>query len=130
MAANETETKKTEAAKTEPTAPTIAQTVATPAENAKLEHSAGGATTRDDLNDAGVTMLPGDKSEPVGPEDAFGEGAKRGDYTGRVVAGESYVSVPIPDAAPGEATSRLVPQSQRAQEIGEVAGKKGGVQTA
>ena len=50
----------------------------------RLEHSAGGITTRDDRNDLGVPMVQGSGDEPVGPEDALGAGPKRGDYTGRV----------------------------------------------
>lgn len=106
--------------------------VATPQKNDALQHSVEGVTTRDDLHDAGVPMLPGDASEPQGPEDAFGIGPKRGDYTGRVRSGESYVSEAIPakERTPGGPISRLVPQFPRAAEIGEVAGEKGGVTTS
>ena len=38
-------------------------------------------TTKDDALDSGAPMLPGDPSEPVGPEDALGSGPKRGDYS-------------------------------------------------
>ncbi len=87
-------------------------------------------TTKDDMLDAGVPMLPGDPSEPVGPEDAFGPGPKRGDYAGRINAGPHLVSVHIPDAKPGEPHSKLVPVDERAAEIGDVKGVKGGVDTA
>jgi hypothetical protein len=109
-----------------------ADTVASEKENAKLEHSEGGSTTRDDLLDAGVPMLPGSPDEPVGPEDALGAGPKRGDYTGRVGPADyqPHQSVPIPDAQPGEATMRLVAQRGRAAERGDEAGVKGGVGTA
>jgi hypothetical protein len=130
--------------------------VATEEANARLEHPAGGTTTRDDALDAGVPMLQGDQSEPVGPEDALGDGPKRGDYSERVV-GVSYESRPVAgggrpvtrwvdgetgkeakegakgaievavDLAP---VSELVAQTPRAFDVGEVAGKKGGVQTA
>ena len=72
-----TTTKKpAEAAKDDPA-------VASDKANDKLEHSEGGATTRD-AGDVGVPMLQGDPSEPQGPEDALGEGPKRGDYTNRI----------------------------------------------
>ena len=65
----------------------------------------------------GVDMLPGDPSEPVGPEDALGKGPKRGDYTDRV-GPATYSPHEVAD-----------PQRARAEDIGEVAGKKGGVET-
>jgi hypothetical protein len=101
-------------------------------ESRKLEHTHGGATTRDDALDAGVPMLQGDASEPQGPEDALGPGKKRGDYRGRI--GDSnyspHVAVSIPDAKPGEPHTRLVSQAERVEEIGDEKGKKGGVQTS
>lgn len=109
-----------------------AEAVASERKNAKLEHSQGGATTRDDALDAGVPMLPGDPDEPVGPEDAFGVGPKRGDYRERLthVGGAlPHVSVPIPNAKPGEPQSRLEPQIPRAENIGDEKGRKGGVET-
>jgi hypothetical protein len=106
--------------------------VATDADNAKLKHSQGGVTTRDDATDAGVPMLPGSPDEPQGPEDALGVGPKRGDYTGRI--GDSnyhpHQVVPVKDPKPGEATARLEPQRPRAEDIGDEKGKKGGVETA
>lgn len=105
--------------------------VASDAENRKLEHSEGGVTTRDDATDAGVPMLPGDPSEPQGPEDALGPGPKRGDYTGRI--GDSnyhpHRVEAVPDAKPGEPTARLVPQRALAEDIGDEKGRKGGVET-
>lgn len=99
-------------------------------ESKKLEHTEGGATTREAL-DAGAPMLPGDPNEPQGPEDALGAGKKRGDYRGRI--GDSnyspHVAVPIPDAKPGEPQSRLVSQAERAEEIGDEKALKGGVDT-
>lgn len=65
----------------------------------------------------GVDMLPGDHSEPVGPEDALGKGPKRGDYTERIGPASYH---------PHEV---LDPQRPRAEDIGEVPGKKGGVET-
>ncbi len=102
---------------------------ATDSENTRLEHSEGGVTTRDDRTDLGVPMLPGDPSEPVGPEDALGRGPTRGDYRERIVGNPSEV-LPIPDAKPGEARSRVEAQRPRADQIGDEKGKKGGVDTA
>lgn len=82
-----------------------------------LEHSEGGATTRDDATDLGVPMLPGDPSEPQGPEDALGDGPKRGDYSERV--GESNYH---PHAG-AEA------QKPKAENRGDEKGRKGGVET-
>ena len=96
----------------------------------KLEHTEGGTTTRDDALDAGVPMLAGDPSEPVGPEDAFGPGPKRGDYSDRIDSGPHLVSEPIADAEPGEPIARLVPASDRASQRGDEKGRKGGVDTA
>jgi hypothetical protein len=99
-------------------------------EESNVQHTAGGATTREDL-DGGVPMLPGDPKEPQGPEDALGVGKKRGDYRNRLgeYAYEPHVSVPIPDAKPGEPTAKLVPQAPRAENIGDEKAKKGGVTT-
>jgi hypothetical protein len=102
-------------------------------DNAKLKHSAddGGTTTRDDATDMGVPMLPGDPSEPVGPEDALGPGPKRGDYSKRL--GETNYQPhevrPVADAKPGEPQVEVVAQAPRASDQGEVEGKKGGVET-
>lgn len=114
--------------------------------NAKLEHTAGGATTRDGM-DAGVPMIAGDPREPIGPEDAFGPGPKRGDYSGRINAGPSLQTEVIPeperlkqarkiaDGSDGGLTvsqalaevprTRLVDQSVRAQDTGDKPGKGG-----
>lgn len=94
----------------------------------KLEHSTDGVTTRDDVTDLGVPMRPGRADEPVGPEDALGEGKKRGDYRGRIIT-DAHVIVPVPDAKPGEPQVRVVVQSERAGDIGDAQGK-GGVTTA
>lgn len=129
--------------------------IAETSQNDRLEHSQGGVTTRDDRNDVGVPMLPGSPDEPTGPEDALGAGEKRGDYRERLV-GESTEAVPLQgggqpvtkwvdrdtgkearsgakgavevqtDLAP---RSEVVRQNPRAEEIGDVAGKKGGVET-
>jgi hypothetical protein len=91
--------------------------VASEAQNDKLRHSQGGTTTRDDAADLGVPMLAGDPSEPVGPEDALGDGPKRGDYTGRV--GDSNYA---PHAG-------AEPQRPKAADRGDAKGRKGGVNT-
>lgn len=83
--------------------------------SAELAHSAGGTTTRDDANDLGVPMLPGSPAEPVGPEDALGEGPKRGDYSDRV-SGLHYEG--------------STPQTPRVADVGDAEGLKGGVDTA
>lgn len=88
-----------------------------------------GTVVKTDGLDAGVPMLPGDPSEPVGPEDALGPGPKRGDYTDRIDSGPHQVSERIPDAKPGEPHTRLVDASERAEDIGAAKGVKGGVGT-
>lgn len=107
--------------------------IASDADNAKLEHTGGGVTTRDDALDAGVPMLPGSPDEPQGPEDALGEGPKRGDYRGRV-GPEGYQphrSVPIPpdERVAGGPNARLVAQRPLTEDIGDAEGRKGGVDT-
>jgi hypothetical protein len=106
-------TKETKPAQADPEDPAVASDKA----NQKLEHTEGGVTTRDDKADLGVPMLPGDGSEPAGPEDALGPGPKRGDYSGRI-GPESY--------HPHEGSQA---QRPRAEEIGDVKGQKGGVTT-
>lgn len=101
--------------------------IATDKQNDRLKHSQGGVTTRDDVTDLGVPMLPGDPSEPQGPEDALGVGPKRGDYRDRLGGVQSYQVVPVPDAKPGEPTVRVEHQNPRAADIGDDKGKKGGV---
>jgi hypothetical protein len=115
--------------------------VASPSDNDKLEHSVDGITTRSDKTDAGVPMLPGDPLEPVGPEDAFGPGPKRGDYSGRVDAGPHLLIETIPASEredvelkdgdgnvvgiePGP-RSRIVDAGERASDQGDEPGKGG-----
>lgn len=129
--------------------------VATDEQNARLEHSVDGVTTRDDKLDAGVPMLAGSPAERVGPEDALGTGDKRGDYRDRI-PGEPHESVPTENA--GEAVTKWVDaetgaeakegakgavevtvdyapvatlerQKPRTEAIGDVEGVKGGVET-
>lgn len=77
--------------------------------NADLEHTDGGATTRDGM-DAGVPMAPGSPDEAVGPEDAFGDEPTRGDYSARAVRGPHM-------------TTREVPEDERLARARELAGK-------
>lgn len=91
--------------------------VASESQNKKLEHSEGGTTTRDDATDLGVPMLQGDPSEPVGPEDALGDGPKRGDYSERL--GEGY-----------QPHRGAEPQRPKVEDRGDEKGRKGGVETA
>ncbi|CAA9322693.1 MAG: hypothetical protein AVDCRST_MAG68-2061 [uncultured Gemmatimonadetes bacterium] len=102
--------------------------IATEKQNDKLEHTEGGVTTRDDATDVGVPMLPGDASEPVGPEDAAGAGLKRGDYRERFIPGSTVV--PVENPKPGEPTAVVVEQAPRTEQIGDEPGVKGGVGTA
>jgi hypothetical protein len=92
----------------------------------KADKVAEGVTTRDDANDLGVPMLAGDPSEPTGPEDALGEGPKRGDYTDRI--GPSNYHPHTASVVDGK--TQLEAQRPRAAEVGEVAGRKGGVDSA
>lgn len=108
--------------------------VASEADNKKLEHTAGGTTTRDDALDLGVPMLPGSANEPVGPEDALGEGPKRGDYSGRIGPSNYQPHEVRPasaeDIADPEKPSIVVEaQRPRVDEVGDAEGK-GGVTTA
>jgi hypothetical protein len=82
--------------------------------------------------ETGVKMLPGDPAEPVGPEDALGEGPKRGDYSGVMRLEAPHEARPVSDAntLEGEPNREIVSQKERVEEVGDVAGKKGGVDTA
>lgn len=83
--------------------------VASPEANRELEHTDGGQTTRSDATDVGVPMIGGQADEPVGPEDAFGRGPKRGDYSGRAaLEGAHTETVPIPDAERQKMAEQLV----------------------
>lgn len=99
------------------------------AADAGLEHTQGGNITRDAM-DAGVPMIPGDPNEPIGPEDALGPGAKRGNYDGRIDRGPHMVTVENPEADTdkGEPRYMLVPQDEVA-ELGNQSDEpgKGGV---
>jgi hypothetical protein len=99
---------------------------------ASAEHSQGGTTTRDDALDLGVPMLPGDPAERQGPEDALGEGPKRGDYAGRIgPAGyHPHETLPVAEPEPDGPRTVAVPQRPRAEEVGDEARLKGGVDTA
>jgi hypothetical protein len=93
------------------------EATASESQNSKLQHSQGGVTTRDDAADLGVPMLPGDPSEPQGPEDALGDGPKRGDYTNRL-GGDGYQPHRGSEA-----------QRAKAADRGDAKGLKGGVDT-
>lgn len=88
-------------------------------------------TTRNDALDSGAPMLPGDPTEPSGPEDALGSGKKRGDYTGLIGNQEFYASVPNPDhdpTDPNSPASVLVHQNPLVEQRGDDKGVKGGTQ--
>ena len=106
--------------------------VASDRQDARLEHSRSGTTTRDDVTDLGVPMLPGDPREPQGPEDALGPGPTRGDYRARIgdASYQPHVSVPVSDPEPDGPTVNLVPQRPFAEDIGDVPRRKGGVDSA
>lgn len=92
------------------------------------EHSVGGVTTRDDALDSGAPMLPGDPSEPTGPEDALGSGKKRGDYS-EWVDRRYTASVPNPNRDPEDPSSPasvIVEQSPLVEQRGDEKGVKGG----
>jgi len=91
----------------------------------KAADVAEGVTTRDDANDLGVPMLAGSPSEPTGPEDALGEGPKRGDYSDRI--GPSNYHPHTASVVDGKTV--LEAQRPRVAEVGEAPGK-GGVDTA
>lgn len=95
------------------------------------EHSRGGISTRHDATDMGVPMRPGQPNEPVGPEDALGPGPKRGDYRGRIGPSDyqPHQVVAVEDPKPGEVPVRVLAQRRYAEAIGDVPGRKGGVQT-
>jgi len=102
---------------------------ASPQENAKLKHSETGVTTRDDALDSGAPMLPGQASEPVGPEDALGSGDKRGDYSQLIGDRQFSASVANPDHDPADPASPrtiLVHQNPLVAQRGDDKGVKGG----
>jgi hypothetical protein len=98
--------------------------VASAEDNESLEHTAGGMSTRVDVTDLGVPMLPGSPDEPTGPEDALGVGPKRGDYTNRIGPSNyhPHESFLTPEGLKIEA------QRPRAEDRGDEEGVKGGTQ--
>jgi hypothetical protein len=117
--------------------------VATVADNEALAHTDEDAprTTRHDRTDLGVPMLQGSPDEPQGPEDAFGPGDKRGDYSKRTGGVNSTQAVAVEHDDPfvrddegnvidRKPTTELVHQTPLASQQGEVEGEKGGVTTA
>ena len=99
-----------------------------PASNEPAVNEPEGSTTKDDALDLGVPMLPGDPSEPTGPEDALGVGPKRGDYTGRIGPDnyQPHETVRRSDAKTGEPTVEVQEQRPRADDQGDESGVKGG----
>lgn len=97
----------------------------------KLQHTAGGVTTRDDATDMGVPMLAGGANEPVGPEDALGVGPKRGDYSDRIGPSsyQPHESLRVEDAKPGQPDVVIEAQRPRVEDRGDAPGK-GGVNPA
>lgn len=90
-----------------------------------------GTTTRDDALDSGAPMLPGDGSEPVGPEDALGSGPKRGDYSKLIGNLQHSAAVANPDhdpADPNSPRSVFVHQNPLVAQRGDDPGVKGGTQ--
>lgn len=80
---------------------------------------------KDDGNDLGVPMLKGSSDEITGPEDALGEGPKRGDYTDRIGPSNYHPH----EAKVVDGKTVVEAQRSRAEEIGDAPGK-GGVDTA
>ena len=81
-------------------------------------------TVERSADDLGVPMLAGSPSEPVGPEDALGEGPKRGDYSDRIgPAGYHPHESSVKDG-------KVVVEAQRPRtaDVGDAPGK-GGVNT-
>lgn len=127
--------------------------VASLQDNADLKHSveldenwtpgdaeSGATTTRKMTLDEGAPMVQGHPSEPVGPEDAFGEGPKRGDYTSRLGGVLSQEARPVPgggepiyddagNIADFTPHTVLVDQNVLAEDVGDAEGVKGGVGT-
>lgn len=139
MAKSKTKTKKAD--QTGAAEKTDRDRVDSPAED--LGISSGDTVDRASIDalDAGAPMLGGDPSEPQGPEDALGEGDKRGDYSGRQPEGTTHYESRAIEGGGGlvenkdggldnSPRSELVEQNPRVEEVGDVPGKKGGVETA
>lgn len=94
------------------------------------EDRLSGPTHADDATYEGVPMVKADSdtSERGGPEDALGLGPKRGTYT-HPDGYEPHEVLPVSGAKPGEATVVSTEQKPRTQDVGDEAGKKGGVET-
>jgi hypothetical protein len=91
--------------------------------------------------DVGVKALPSDGNERQGPEDALGHGPKRGDYRNRQPEDTLHTrQVEIPESEllrdeaggiiDGQPRTRTEVQNDHVHNIGDVPGKKGGVDTA
>lgn len=100
---------------------------------AKSDDKVERPTTKDDATDVGVDMLPGDPdTEPTGPEDALGVGPKRGDYSDRIGPSNYHPHEVVRDrdAKAGEPQVKVEAQRPRVEDRGDVAGRKGGVDSA
>jgi hypothetical protein len=85
----------------------------------------------------GVPVVPGSPREPQGPEDALGSGPKRGDYRDRQPENTVHTrQVAIPDSElkrdsvgniVDQPRMRTEVQNVNVHDIGDVPGKKGGV---
>ena len=102
-------------------------------ENPTKSTDKGAETIERDATDLGVPMLAGSSTEPTGPEDALGEGPKRGDYSTRI-GPSNYLPHEVKATGEkrddGSAVVVVEAQRPRAEDIGEVEGKKGGVDSA
>jgi hypothetical protein len=94
------------------------------------EDRLSGTTHADDATYSGVEMEPADAdtTERGGPEDALGLGPKRGHYK-HPDGYEPHENLPVAGAAPGEPRVVASAQKPRTEDIGDEAGKKGGVET-
>ena len=91
----------------------------------KATASAASSTPADrPLGDLGVPMVPGRPDEPQGPEDALGEGPKRGDYADRI-GPSNYQPHEVVATTDGVVVNA---QRPRVAEVGDAEGK-GGVST-
>lgn len=96
------------------------------------EDRLSGPTHADDATYEGVKMEPAedgaDTTERGGPEDALGLGPKRGHYK-HPDGYEPHETLPVAGAKPGEPRVAMDAQKPRTEDIGDEAGKKGGVET-
>jgi hypothetical protein len=93
-------------------------------------------TIERNVHDGGVPMLPATnpRDERVGPEDALGAGATRGDYRGRIGPSDYHPHTVVAiehtdDEGNVEIETVLVDQKALADDVGDEPGLKGGVDT-